>query len=123
MKQTSTMWGLGLPAMTAALLLAGCAASRPPPLYQWTGYQPAVYDYLKGGKDPQQQIDALEKALQEIRAKGATPPPGFHAQLGMLYASVGKDGPAMEQFGDEKQLFPESSTYMDFLMKPKTKQP
>jgi hypothetical protein len=113
---------MGLPAMTVALLLTGCAASSPP-LYQWTGYEPAVYDYLKGGKDPQQQIDALEKALQEIRAKGAMPPPGFHAQLGMLYAGVGKDGPAMEQFGAEKHLFPESATYMDFLMKQKTPQP
>jgi hypothetical protein len=112
-----------LPAMAVAVLLTGCAASSPPPLYQWTGYQPAVYDYLSRDKDAQQQLDALEKALQEIRANGAMPPPGFHAQLGMLYASVGKDGPAMEQFGAEKELFPESSTYMDFLMKNKTKQP
>ncbi|MFM0040068.1 DUF4810 domain-containing protein [Paraburkholderia strydomiana] len=123
MKHTGTIWGMRLPAMTVAVLLTGCAANSPPPLYQWSGYQPAVYDYLKRDKDPQQQIDALEKALQEIRAKGATPPPGFHAQLGMLYASVGKDGPAMEQFGVEKDLFPESSTYMDFLMKHKSKQP
>ncbi|KXU85381.1 hypothetical protein CI15_19580 [Paraburkholderia monticola] len=123
MKHTRPIRGMTLPAMTVAVLLTGCAASSPPPLYQWTGYQPAVYDYLKRDKDPQQQIDALEKALQEIRAKGATPPPGFHAQLGMLYASVGKDGPAMEQFGTEKDLFPESSTYMDFLMKHKTQQP
>lgn len=123
MKQTGTIWGMRLPVLTIAVLLTGCAANNPPPLYQWTGYQPAVYDYLKRDKAPQQQIDVLEKALQETRAKGATPPPGFHAQLGMLYASVGKDGPAMEQFGAEKALFPESSTYMDFLMKPKAKQP
>ncbi|WP_429348089.1 DUF4810 domain-containing protein [Paraburkholderia sp. Clong3] len=123
MKHSRMMRGICLPVMATAILLTGCAANRPQPLYQWTGYQPAVYDYLKAEKAPQEQIDALEKALQEIRAKGATPPPGFHAQLGMLYASVGKDGPAMEQFGAEKDLFPESSTYMDFLMKHKTKQP
>ncbi|WP_035468300.1 DUF4810 domain-containing protein [Trinickia symbiotica] len=113
------MRGLCLPA--AAMLLAGCAANNPP-LYQWTGYQPAVYDYLKGEKSPQEQIDSLEKALQEIRAKGNMPPPGFHAQLGMLYASVGNDTQAMQEFTAEKQLFPESSTYMDFLTK-KSKQP
>lgn len=114
---------MSLPAMAVGILLTGCAVNSPPPLYQWTGYEPAVYDYLKGDKDPQQQIDALEKALQEIRAKGATPPPGFYAQMGMLDASLGKDGQAMEDFEAEKHLFPESSVYMDFLMKKKTKQP
>ncbi|MEK6298391.1 MAG: DUF4810 domain-containing protein, partial [Paraburkholderia tropica] len=80
-------------------------------------YQPGVYDYLKGQKSPQEQIDALEKSLQEIRAKGNKTPPGFHAQLGLLYANVGNDTQAMQEFDAEKNLFPESTTYMDFLMK------
>ncbi|CAR50897.1 DUF4810 domain-containing protein [Burkholderia cenocepacia] len=112
--------GIWLPATAAALLLAGCAAPTTPPLYQWTGYQPQVYEYFKGQQAPQQQIDALEKALQEIRAKGHTPPPGFHAHLGMLYASVGNEQQAEQELQAEKQLFPESASYMDFLMKKKT---
>ncbi|MFP4891900.1 DUF4810 domain-containing protein [Paraburkholderia sp. EG304] len=122
MKHNRMMRGIYLPVTTTAVLLAGCAADSPQPLYQWTGYQPAVYDYLKGEKAPQEQIEALEKSLHDIRGKGHTPPPGFHAQLGMLYASVGNDTQAMQEFASEKQLFPESSTYMDFLMK-KPKQP
>ncbi|AXF21953.1 DUF4810 domain-containing protein [Burkholderia pyrrocinia] len=114
--------GNWLPATAAALLLAGCASSTPP-LYQWTGYQPQVYEYFKGQKSPQEQIDALEKALQEIRGKGHTPPPGFHAHLGMLYASVGNEQQAEQELQAEKQLFPESSTYMDFLLKKKTGAP
>lgn len=120
MKHLRTIRGICLPLTAAAMLVTGCAANSPPPLYQWTGYQPAVYDYLKGEKAPQEQIDALEKALQEIRGKGHMPPPGFHAQLGMLYASVGKGGQAMQEFEAEKELFPESSTYMSFLMKKPT---
>ncbi|WP_042259181.1 DUF4810 domain-containing protein [Paraburkholderia heleia] len=116
MKYTGTLRGLCLPITAATLLLAGCANTTPS-LYQWSGYQPEVYDYLKGEKAPQQQIDALEKSLQEIRAKGNMPPPGFHAQLGLLYANVGNDAQAMQEFDAEKHLFPESSTYMDFLMK------
>jgi len=110
--------GNWLPATAAALLLAGCASSTPP-LYQWTGYQPQVYEYFKGQKSPQEQIDALEKALQDIRGKGHTPPPGFHAHLGMLYASVGNEQQAEQELQAEKQLFPESSTFMDFLLKKK----
>ncbi|HHL4082969.1 DUF4810 domain-containing protein [Burkholderia sola] len=114
--------GNWLPATAAALLLAGCASSTPP-LYQWTGYQPQVYEYFKGQKSPQEQIDALEKALQDIRGKGHTPPPGFHAHLGMLYASIGSEQQAEQELQAEKQLFPESATYMDFLLKKKTGAP
>jgi hypothetical protein len=115
--------GIWLPATAAVLLLAGCAAPTTPPLYQWNGYQPQVYAYFKGQTSPQEQIDVLEKALQDIRGKGATPPPGFHAHLGMLYASVGNGQQAAQEFQAEKQLFPESSAYMDFLMKKKSAQP
>jgi len=111
-----------LPATASAMLLVGCAASTTPPLYQWSGYQPQVYEYFKGQSPPQAQIDALEKALQEIRAKGDTPPPGFHAHLGMLYASVGKEQQAEQELQAEKNLFPESTAYMDFLMKKKPAQ-
>ncbi|AJY13739.1 DUF4810 domain-containing protein [Burkholderia dolosa] len=114
--------GNWLPATAAVLLLAGCANTTPP-LYQWTGYQPQVYEYFKGQKSPQEQIDALEKALQEIRGKGHMPPPGFHAHLGMLYASIGSEQQAEQELQAEKQLFPESSTYMDFLLKKKTGEP
>jgi hypothetical protein len=107
-----------LPLIAAGALLSGCAVRQPtPPLYQWDGYQPQVYEYFKGKTSPQEQIDALEKSLQTIRAKGNTPPPGFHAHLGMLYASVGKDQQAQQELQAEEQLFPESSTYMDFLLK------
>ncbi|AOI58727.1 DUF4810 domain-containing protein [Burkholderia diffusa] len=111
--------GIWLPATAAAMLLAGCAAPTTPPLYQWNGYQLQVYEYFKGQESPQQQIDALEKALQDIRAKGNKPPPGFHAHLGMLYASVGSEQQAGQEFEAEKALFPESAQYMDFLLKKK----
>jgi hypothetical protein len=106
-----------LPLVASGLLLAGCATPKTPPLYQWDGYQPQVYEYFKGQTGPQQQIDALEQALQRIRAKGNRPPPGFQAHLGVLYASVGNDTQAEQAFEAEKQSFPESTAYMDFLLK------
>ena len=62
-------------------------------------------------------MTALERDLQKIRSSGKTPPPGYHAHLGMLYASLGKDDQMVQQFQTEKQLFPESAAYMDFLLK------
>lgn len=106
---------------SAALLgmvavLGGCA-NRPQPLYQWESYQSQVYEYLKGSSsDAQKQIASLEQDFQKIQAQNRKPPPGFHAHLGLLYASIGKDDAAVQAFQTEKALFPESSAYMDMLL-------
>ncbi|MBU0938106.1 MAG: DUF4810 domain-containing protein, partial [Gammaproteobacteria bacterium] len=63
------------------------------------------------------QVEALERDLQKINASGRQAPPGYHAHLGMLYLSMGKDDQMVQQFRTEKALFPESAAYMDFLLR------
>lgn len=106
-------------ALLAGALLAGCSTPAKT-MYQWEGYQPQVYEYLKG-QGAEAQIGILEADLQKIHAKGNFPPPGYHAHLGLLYSSVGKLDQVEKEFRAEKELFPESATYMDFLLK-KTRQ-
>ena len=101
--------------LTASALLAGC--SSPQTLYQWEGYQPQVYEYFKSETPKEAQAEALEADLQKIRASGKPVPPGYHAHLGLLYLSMGKDDQMVQQLRTEKTLFPESGTYMDFLLK------
>jgi len=101
-------------ALAGTAVLSGCHTA-PKTLYQWEGYQPQVYQHLKG-ESPEQQIAAMEKDLQVISAKGNKAPPGFHAHLGMLYSISGKPDQVVAQFEDEKKLFPESAAYMDFLL-------
>jgi len=108
----TTKLAIGL-ALAASFSLAGCRTA-PTTIYQWEGYQPQVYQHFKG-ESADQQIAVLEKGLQTIGASGATPPPGYHAHLGMLYALTGKQDQMLAQFADEKKLFPESAVYMDFL--------
>jgi hypothetical protein len=102
-------------ALLAGFALTGCHTA-PKTMYQWGGYQPQVYQHFKG-ESPDQQIAVLEKDLQTISAQGTTAPPGFHAHLGMLYALAGKQDQVATEFETEKKLFPESATYMDFLLK------
>ena len=113
MKPTKNLKRAAMLALAAAVL-TGCA-TPPKTLYQWEGYQPQVYQYLKG-ESPEQQIATMEKDLQTISAKGASVPPGFHAHLGMLYSVAGRPDQVVTQFEDEKKLFPESAAYMDFLL-------
>lgn len=107
--------------LSAALLglasLYGCA-TQPKTLYYWGSYQDQVYDYLKapGGGDAQKQILALEQGLEKAKAANSALPPGYHAQLGMLYYSQGKVDQAVAQLEMEKSEFPESTPFMDRLL-------
>ncbi|MBS0960849.1 DUF4810 domain-containing protein [Acetobacter thailandicus] len=105
--------------LTSLLLLsglAGCGKSTPP-LYSWQNFQTRQYVYMQGTTDPTKQILDLEKDEQKATAKNLALPPGFHAHLGMLYAADGKTDQAQQELNKEKMQFPESTTYMDFLLK------
>jgi hypothetical protein len=97
--------------------LAGCAHSRAP-LYMWETYPRQQYAYLlREGISPDQQIKEIEAHAEKARAANALLPPGLRAHLGMLYLSVGNPGRAMELWNAEKVAFPESTLYMDQLLK------
>jgi len=106
--------------ITLALLLAGCAKQDDKLLYNWDKYQTTVYQYYQGDKvGPEQQIASLKESIEKSRATNKAVPPGLHAQLGLLYANTGHTDLAFQEFNTEKSLFPESATYMDFLLKNK----
>ncbi|WP_053177505.1 DUF4810 domain-containing protein [Pseudomonas kilonensis] len=101
--------------LTAVATVAGCQTA-PQGLYQWESYQPQVYEYFKG-EPKEAQVEALERDLQKINASGRKAPPGYHAHLGMLYLSMGKDDQMVQELRTEKALLPESAAYMDMLLK------
>ncbi|GAB2460477.1 DUF4810 domain-containing protein [Comamonas humi] len=95
--------------------LAGCATQKS--LYAWNGYQPQVYQYLKeGGESADGQILALEKGIELAAAQNAQLPPGYYAHLGLLYLNTGHGDQAVAAWNREKDLFPESGQYIDYLM-------
>lgn len=110
---------MGAAVLLSAGILGGCAVTpSAPPLYQWNGYQAQLYEYFKAdSKSVDEQIIALEQSAEKIKASGLAFPPGFHAHLAMLYAHVGKEDQALQHFQAEKELFPESAEYIDFLLK------
>lgn len=93
--------------------LAGCAGPRT--LYQWEGYQTQLRGYFTGDAK-EAQLQALDAGLERIKAKGGAVPPGYHAQMGLLCADLGQQARMVQEFQAEKALFPESATYMDFLL-------
>lgn len=119
-KTHSTLVKGGL--ITLLLLLAGCSTKADKSLYNWDNYQTTVYQYYQGDKvGPEEQIASLKESIEKSRATNKAVPPGLHAQLGLLYANTGHTDLAFQEFNTEKSLFPESATYMDFLLKNKGK--
>lgn len=99
-------------------LFAGCAHKGPPPLYMWEAFPRMQYDaLLKSGVTPTEQVAAMEAQAEKARAAGAALPPGFRAHLGMLKLSAGDADQARQLWTAEKSAFPESTPYMDQLLK------
>ena len=98
--------------------LGGCAANKPKTLYQWQGYQSNVDAYFRTDKlsmDAQTQL--MEDDLKKIQANGGAVPPGYYAHLGLLYGQQGKLDQFAQQMQAEKKQYPESETFMDFLLR------
>ena len=105
---------LGILTLIAA---TGCA-TKVQTLYQWQGYQDNVDAYFRGDKSsPSEQIQKMEEDLQKILADGAAVPPGYYAHLGLLYAQQDRLDDFAEKIQAEKEQFPESDGYMNFLLK------
>jgi hypothetical protein len=104
-------------AATACILLMGCAQPSKP-LYFWDGYQAAVYDHFSSdGKGPLEQLRQLDEQAQKARAAGLPVPPGFHAHLALVYMKLGRDDEARQQLETERAQYPESTAYVDSLLR------
>lgn len=109
-------------ASLSGLVLTGCV-SRPQPIYHWGNFQAQQYAYFKGEKGPENGIQELLKIQEEAKAKGRPVPPGFKAHIGMLYGLTGRTDLLEQHLLAERQQFPESAVYVDFLLKKTQKQP
>lgn len=101
--------------LLCACLLSACGQTVGP-LYHWGDYQGQVYERLKGGASPQEQIQVLERHRKRTDDHGLALPPGYHAHLAMIYGEAGQYELMKAHLQREKALFPESAVFMDFLL-------
>ena len=113
--------GLLVLAGLSVLFLSGCV-NRPQPLYYWGSFEAQQYAYFTGERGPEDAIQQMEKIREEAKAQGKPVPPGFQAHLGMLYGQTGRTDLFEQNLLAERQQFPESAAYVDFLLKKNLKQ-
>jgi hypothetical protein len=106
-------------ALLVSALLAGCAA---PPMYQWGGYDQALYAGYKDPAKMQELRTKLEAHVAAVEHGKGKVPPGLYAELGTLYLQAGSTPRAIQLYRMEQQAWPESSVLMNSLIRTLEKQ-
>lgn len=104
-------------AVVLMVLTTGCATNKD--IYYWGEYEQLIHDaYMKpGSADTATQIEKLTADIQKAAATGKRVPPGIYAHLGFLYAMEGKDSQSKAAFKQEEDLYPESRTLIEGMIK------
>ncbi len=116
-KQKQNVVGCAAKCLAAGVVLAlmtGCATDRS--LYQWGGYDEALYSSYKNPETVAALQSKLEIHIAAMNAAGQKVAPGLYAELGSLYLQSGKTDAAIEQYRNERELWPESRQLMDSMI-------
>jgi hypothetical protein len=96
----------------------GCAAQQQS-IYYWGDYSGSLY---KVHKDPNEtnigeHQALLENIIKESESRNLRVPPGVYAELGYIYSLKKYTNEAIGFFNKEKQIYPESTIFMDNLIR------
>lgn len=103
--------------ITLSIFTQGCTTKKYSPMYFWGSYELQLYHYYKNDKSIPDQITTLNKTIEYAKENNMPVPPGLHAHLGYLYSLVGDKKQAIKQFNIEKEMFPESKKFVNYLIK------
>lgn len=110
---TTRSWLLLWGALLTVMTLKGCTAKTAPS--PQVSYPPSVH--LQYQEDAaQEQIEALEVDVEDIKAEGGVVPPGYYAQLGLLYFSLSKAEQMRQRMRAQEDPFADATACMNELM-------
>lgn len=100
-------------ALIVLFSLGGCASNS---LYQWGGYERALYS---GYKDPTKMEELrvkLETLIADTEKTKQKVAPGLYAELGTLYLQSGSIDKAIGMYSKERDAWPESKQLMTAMI-------
>lgn len=101
-------------AALAAALAAGC---RPPGLYDWNGYDDALYRHYRNPQDRSHFIEVLRTTVADAETRGVRVPPGISAELGYALYEENQPAEAIPWFEREWREWPESGFLMQKMVR------
>ncbi len=100
-------------AMACVTVLSGCAA---PGLYQWGGYEDALYAGYKDVTKMEALRVRLEAHIADMETRQQRVAPGLYAELGTLYLQSGNTAKAIQNYTRERETWPESRGLMTAMI-------
>lgn len=97
-----------------ALAFGGCAT---PSLYQWGGYEEALYAGYKDTTKMEALRLKLEAHIAEMEKSAQKVAPGLYAELGTLYLQAGSVDKAIAMYSRERGTWPESEGLMTAMIR------
>ncbi len=99
-----------------ALAAFSCATEKP--LYNWRGYDDAVYAYTKTADEQSTEalIQVYEKLINKPGGTRNAPPPGVCADYGYILIRKGEVAKGKELLIKETMLYPESKPFIDRII-------
>jgi|WetSurMetagenome_2_1015567.scaffolds.fasta_scaffold105519_3 hypothetical protein len=102
------------------LVVVLCSSCAQTGLYSWKDYQKTSYNYYK--KQSPESTAALIATYKKMIASEQTSkrqvvPPGIHAEYGYLLLQNGSKDEGIEQLKREVELYPESGTFVNRIIK------
>lgn len=99
--------------VAAATLLGGCMSTTQ---YNWGEYEGNLYGYYKNPTGEAQLTQSLDELLNDQYLNKKVPP-GLYAEYGFLLLKAGKTDEARLWFQKEQEKWPESTVFMQTLLK------
>lgn len=102
-------------AAIAALAMNSCAPAQ---LYNWNGYDSAVYSYTKASdeKSLNELMNTYEKLINN-QGTSNRPAPGICADYGFLLIQKGEKEKGIKLLKQEIEYYPESATFIGRIIK------
>jgi hypothetical protein len=110
---TSKTWCFAWVVLLAVMNLTGCE-QKTTPTREASDYPQARLQYQEDAA--QELIEALEAGVEDIKAEGGVVPPGYYAQIGLLYFNLGKTEEMRHRIKAEQDPFLDSTAEMNDLM-------
>lgn len=100
-------------ALAFTLLLSGCVS---PTLYNWGGYDQALYASYKDATKTDELRLKLETHIAAMEKSNQKVAPGLYAELGTLYLQSGASEKASGFYAKERDFWPESKGLMTSMI-------
>jgi hypothetical protein len=102
----------------AAAIFAFASCATQTQLYNWNGYDDAVYAYTKttDEKSVEKLMEVYVRLIDNSGGARKVPPPGVCADYGFLLIQGGKVEEGKTLLARESTLYPESKTFIDRIL-------